>query len=292
MSNANLRRTLDEMELSLGKRIRLRRLLGGMEANDGVLLLLDAGQGLERGPRTAAPDIGAALKAAQEGGCSAVLLQIGPAERSFRQMAGALGLVLRLNGKTDIPPDDEALAPLNATVEDAVRLGADAVCYTLYAGSPAQFEDLTQLSQVRQDCQRYGMPLIVQAAPRGAAVERRGGQRSQYALEYAARGASEAGADLVLVGTSRTDGQRDGQQPRPYNALRLEPSEALRRIVEAAAGVMTLVTFEDVEAGESLPAEAERALQAGAAGICLAATLLEGAGGTVRIDELRERLRA
>jgi fructose-bisphosphate aldolase, class I len=36
---------------------------------------------------------------------------------------------MRLNGKTDIPPDGAALSPVHASVADAVRLGADAVKY-------------------------------------------------------------------------------------------------------------------------------------------------------------------
>lgn len=290
MSNAIPRPALDEMDLGLGKRIRLQRLLGA-QVGDGVAVLLDAGVGLEHGPR-AAPDVGAALRIAQAGGCAAAMLQVGMAERHFRQVAGVLGLVLRLNGKTDIPPDDEALAPLNATVEDAVRLGADAVCYTLYAGSPAQFEDLTQLSQVRQDCRRYGMPLVVQAAPRGAAIERKGGSRSQYALECGARVASEAGADLVLIAPPSASAQRDGQQPKPYNTLHLEPSEALQQVIGAASGAPVVIAVEEVEDQDAVLSQAAAAHQAGAAGVSLAAGLFAGADAAARLGELRERLRS
>jgi DhnA family fructose-bisphosphate aldolase class Ia len=41
-------------------------------------------------------------------------------------------LILKLNGKTNVPSDAEAFSAAAATVEDAVRLGADAVGYTLY----------------------------------------------------------------------------------------------------------------------------------------------------------------
>jgi fructose-bisphosphate aldolase, class I len=291
VSNAVPRPTPDERDLSLGHQVRLRRLLGGF-AETGVPLLLDGGQGLERGPRGAIADFGAALVGVRDAECAAALLQIGPAERSFRPVAGALGLVLRLNGKTDIPPDDEALAPLNATVEDAVRLGADAVCYTLYAGSPAQFEDLTQLSQVRQDCRRYGMPLIVQAAPCGAAIERKGGPRSQYALEYAARAASEAGADLVLIAAPVTNAQQDGRQPKPYAGLQFGPSEALQHVIGAAAGAPVLVMLDDAESQESMLSQANLAVQAGALGLCLGAALIAGTDWTARLGELRDRLRS
>ena len=47
------------------------------------------------------------------------------------------------------PADDRALSPLHATVEEAVRLGADAVGYTLYVGTPAAEADFAQYRQVR-----------------------------------------------------------------------------------------------------------------------------------------------
>src|ERR671936_542747 len=103
-------------------------------------------------------------------------------------------LILKINGKTDVPPSDEALSTTNASVEDAVRLGADAVGYTMYMGSPRQGEDLHQLKGVREDCERYGMPLIVWAYPRGRDIEKKGGQNSFYAIDYAVRMAMEMGA--------------------------------------------------------------------------------------------------
>ena len=66
---------------------------------------------------------------------------MGSAEKFYWEFAGEVPLVLKINGKTEVPADDEALSPLNASVEDAVRLGADAVGYTLYVGSPLQAQD-------------------------------------------------------------------------------------------------------------------------------------------------------
>lgn len=43
------------------------------------------------------------------------------------------------------------------------------------------------------------MPLIVWAYPRGSAIADKGGKSSFYAVDYAARTASELGADMVKV---------------------------------------------------------------------------------------------
>ncbi len=68
-----------------------------------------------------------------------------------------------------------------------MRLGADAVGYTLYVGSPRQDDDIRQCNEVRMECERYGMPLIVWSYPRGSAVKAKGGQDSLYEIDYAAR---------------------------------------------------------------------------------------------------------
>jgi hypothetical protein len=69
----------------------------------------------------------------------------------------------------------------------------------LSVGTPAQERDFGQYLRVREDAQRLGMPLIVWSYPRGAAVDAKGGKDSFYAVDYAARTASELGADAVKV---------------------------------------------------------------------------------------------
>ena len=166
--------------LSPGKRTRLHRLLFEFGPGNGTLMLLPIDQGIEHGPRDffpnpASKDPEYQFKLAAEAGYSAIACQIGFAEKYYPDYAGAVPLILKVNGKTDVPPSDKALSTCNASVEDAVRLGADAVGYTLYVGSPRQDEDLLQLRQVRQDCDRFGMPLVVWAYPRGEAIDKKGG---------------------------------------------------------------------------------------------------------------------
>ena len=114
------------------------------------------------------------LRLAVEGGFNAVVLQIGLAEKFFWEYAGEVPLILKLNGKTDIPPDDAALSSLHATVEDAVRLGADAVGYTLYVGTPAYARDFASTGPSVQDAaaarhaaDRLGLPARVRSGGQG-----------------------------------------------------------------------------------------------------------------------------
>ena len=173
--------TLDDLDLSAGKRGRLYRLLYKYGPGNGRLMILPIDQGLEHGPRdffvnpeSINPEF--QLRLALEGGCSAIAFQVGLAEKYLKTFAGKVPLVLKINGKTEIPPDDEAFSPCNATVEDAVRLGADAVGYTSYIGSPRQDEDFIQFGKVRREAERAGMPVIMWAYPRGSAIDAKGGK--------------------------------------------------------------------------------------------------------------------
>ena len=82
----------------------------------------------------------------------------------------------------------------NATVEEAVRLGADAVGYTLYVARRARSVTSRSTCGSVEDAERFGMPLIVWSYSRGAAIDAKGGKDSFYAVDYAARTASELGA--------------------------------------------------------------------------------------------------
>src|SRR5690606_13352057 len=152
----------------------------------------------------------------------------------YPDYVGSVPLILKVNAKTDIPSSAHAFSACNATVEDAVRLGADAIGYTLYVGSSRQDEDLAQLRQVRQDCDRFGMPLVVWSYPRGEAVDAKGGANSFYAIDYAARLAMEMGADVVKLNMPKIDPANDKNAQPPYNELNVTAEEAMRSCVESA----------------------------------------------------------
>ena len=233
--------------LSPGKRTRLRRLLFEFGPGNGTLMLLPIDQGIEHGPRDffpnpASKDPEYQFRLAAEGGYSALACQIGMASRYYPDYAGQVPLILKVNGKTDVPPSDQAFSTLNSSVEDAVRLGADAVGYTLYVGSPRQDADLHQLKGVREDCDRYGMPLVIWAYPRGSAIEQKGGRDSFYAIDYAARMAMEMGADVVKLNMPKINPDTDKDAPAPYNEMDVDQAEAIRHCVESAGRSLVVLS--------------------------------------------------
>ncbi len=258
--------------LAPGKRTRLRRLLFEFGPGQGTLLLLPIDQGIEHGPRDffpnpASKDPEYEFSLAAEAGYSAIACQIGLAEKYYPDYAGQVPLLLKVNGKTDLPPSDEAFSTINASVEDAVRLGADAVGYTLYVGSPRQDQDLLQLKSVREDCDRFGMPLVVWAYPRGSAVKGKGGQDSFYAIDYAARMAMEMGADVVKLNMPKINADTDKDAPAPYNELEVSQEEAVRQVVESAGRSLVVLSGGSKVDDDQLLGQTRMIMEAGGSGV-------------------------
>ena len=263
--------TLEDLDLPTGKKVRLHRLLYKYGPGNGRLMVLPIDQGLEHGPRdffanpeSINPEF--ELRLALEGGFSAIAFQIGLAEKYLKGFAGKVPLILKINGKTEIPPDDDAFSPCHASVDDAVRVGADAVGYTCYVGSPRQDEDFIQFGKVRRDAERAGLPLIMWAYPRGKHMEQKGGRDSLYAVAYAARVAQELGADVVKVNYPKIDEERRPMYAKEYRDLKFSKQEMLEHVVASAGRTLTIMSGGSKRADAELLDDVKAALEAGVSG--------------------------
>jgi fructose-bisphosphate aldolase, class I len=273
MATTRVRRvTLADMDLSIGKRARLHRLLYSSGPANGTLMFLPIDQGLEHGPRDffvnpPAKDPEFQLQLAKNGHFTGIVFQVGIAEKYMAKYAGQVPLVLKINGKTEIPSDRAPISPLLASVEDAVRLGADAVGYTLYVGSPLQAEDFRQFRAVREEAERYGMPIIVWAYPRGEDIEAKGGRDSFYAIDYAARVTAELGADVVKVNVPKIVPEKDAKSPKPYSERQFTVDEALRNVVQSAGKTLVIFSGGEMQGEEGVIEKARRGMDAGGTGV-------------------------
>ena len=263
--------TIEDLDVSTGKKARLYRLLYKYGPGNGRLMILPIDQGLEHGPRdffvnpeSLNPEF--QLRLALEGGFSAIAFQVGLAEKYLKTFAGKVPLILKINGKTEVPPDDEAFSPCNASVEDAVRLGADAIGYTCYVGSPRQDDDFIQFGTVRREAERAGIPVVMWAYPRGKYMEARGGKESLYAVDYAARVAQELGADVVKMNYPKIDEDKRAQYPKEYRDLKLSKREMIEKVVASAGRTLTLMSGGAKRTDDELFDDVKVALEAGVTG--------------------------
>jgi class I fructose-bisphosphate aldolase len=283
--------------LPTGKRSRLRRLLYDYGPGEGTLLFLPIDQGIEHGPRDffpnpASKDPEYQFSLAAEAGYSAIACSYGMASKYYPDYAGQVPLIMKLNSKTDIPPADEAFSPCNASVEDAVRIGADAVGYTLYVGSPKQEEDLIQVGKVRQECDRYGMPLVIWAYPRGRDIEKKGGRDSFFAIDYAARVAMEMGADVVKLNMPKLNPEKDKDAPAPYNEMQVTQAEAIRHCVESAGRALVVLSGGSKVDDDKLLEQTRMIMEAGGSGVIFGRNVWQREWGAAReiIEQIKDTL--
>ncbi len=265
---------------STGELARLRQIVRA----SGTTMILPYDQFIEHDNRHIDPNADAAdpnyiCKLAVEGGYNAVAVHYGLAKRYWSKLAGQVPLLLKVNGKTSIPSQKAPLSVHTSFVEDGVRMGAVAIGYTMYYGSPRQDEDLPQLAGVRSECDCYGMPLVVWAYPRGEDVEAKGGKDSSYMVESAVRMATEMGATVIkanLPVATKAEGYFDHKDvPEYYKKVEKELQglsakeqkwERARRVVEAAQGIPVLFSGGDKISDEELTENVQAAIDAKAFG--------------------------
>ncbi|MEA3399496.1 MAG: fructose-bisphosphate aldolase [Patescibacteria group bacterium] len=165
--------------------------------NDRTLMLA-YDQGLEHGPsdfNLHNVDPKHILDIALQGKFNAVILQNGVAEKYYHDEYKEIPLVVKLNGKTSIPH----IAPVSkqvCSVDRAIRLGADAVGYTIYDGSEQEPHIFHEFGKVVENAHDYGIPVIAWMYPRGKAVH---SDTDTDILAYSARVGLELGADFVKL---------------------------------------------------------------------------------------------
>lgn len=236
-----------------GKKIRLRRVLGKPGAR-ALVVAFDHALPLGLIPGTEDPI--AQIERFAEAGADAVLLNLGMI-RQFVESAPPVELpsfiaridwttvwaVMRDGGK------GELRSVLLAHPEDALRQGADAVVTYMVIGSGnADFEskEIARTAEVARECERVGIPLIVETLARGREVENPGDPKW---LKLHTRMAVELGADAIKTDYSGdADSMRSVVEGCPLPILVLGGSRhasdqdalaVVRGVVESgAAGVL------------------------------------------------------
>ena len=124
-----------------------------------------------------------------------------------------------------------------------------------------------QLGGVRRDCDRFGMPLIVWAYPRGSAIDKKGGRDSFYAIDYGARMAMEMGADVVKLNMPKIDPEKDKDSPAPYNEGNFTQEDAIRHCVASAGRSLVVLSGGSKVDDEKLLEQTRFVLEAGGSGV-------------------------
>lgn len=181
--------------MSTGTTARLRRI-----GTDGRYVIIPMDHGITIGAVKGLADIEATIDAVTSGGADAVLTQKGIAPRVHPNKNDA-GYIVHLNASTTMGPDSNDKR-VTATVEEAVRAGADAVSFHINIGSDYEPSQLETLAQIVDDAASLGMPVLAMAYARGANLEGPDPEHDAEYLAHAVRVAEEVGADIVKTAYS------------------------------------------------------------------------------------------
>ena len=213
-------------------------------------LILAYDQGLEHGPsadfnlKNVDPQY--VIDIADKGRYNALVLHNGVAEKYYHNGSHKVPLIVKLNGKTNIPKV-EPYAGLLCSIKRAVNIGAQAVGYTVYIGSSHEAEMFSQFSKIVEEAHDYSIPVVMWAYPRGQSVAN---PLATEVLAHAARVGLELGADFVKIN---------------YN----NDIEAFRWVVEAAGRARVVVAGGERMGDKEFLSKTRDVLEAGAAGIAV-----------------------
>lgn len=165
----------------------------------GKALFLAYDQGLEHGPadfndKNVNPNY--IIEIARKGKYTGIVFQKGIAEKYNKEIKKSkVPLIVKLNGKTNLFKGEPISRQL-CTVEEAVKLGAKAVGYTIYIGSDYEDEMLQEFSKIEKEAHSKGLPIITWIYPRGKSIERK---PERELMAYSARTGLEIGADIIKI---------------------------------------------------------------------------------------------
>ena len=261
------------MWVNAGKIIRLGRILHPQRTRAAVVAF---DHGLHLGVIPGVINPGQVLEDLAQAGADAFLVSPGIA-RAYASVfsgRGAPGLILRLDWtnrwrEPEMLGSDEGRGCMIAGVEDAARLGADAVLSYMFLGyqdAEAEASQVNEVARAARSCENLGIGCIVEPMARGLRVRDNPYRPDLIAL--GARIACELGADVL-----KTDYSGDAESFR-------QVVKAAFRPILIAGGPRTATLREALEMVRG-------ALQAGAQGMFIGRNVFQAPNPSRMMSVLR-----
>ncbi|MCK5477224.1 MAG: 2-amino-3,7-dideoxy-D-threo-hept-6-ulosonate synthase [Candidatus Aenigmarchaeota archaeon] len=227
----------------IGKTIRIERI---MDRATKKMVIIPVDHGVTIGPCEGLLDIGKTVDKVAEGGANAVLGHIGLSLHGHRGYGKDIGLILHLSSSTTLSLDPNTKV-LTSSVEQAIKIGADAVSVHINIGAADESKMIKDLGSVSQKCIEWGMPLLAMMYPRGPNI------KDSYdvgVVKHAVRIAAELGADIIKTNYTGSP-------------------ETFKEVVDGAMGVPVVIAGgskgEDIDTLKMV----EGAILGGAAGVAM-----------------------
>lgn len=233
--------------------------------DDGRALIVAMDHGLIDGPCAGLEQPATTIARITAGGADAVLTSYGVATRFAAELAG-LGLILRVDGGATSLGGSSGQGALFFGVEEALRIGADAVAVSAFPGSPLEVASLERLAQVIAAAHKWGLPVMAEMVPGG--FDSPPAARTVHSVGVAARVAAELGADWVKI---------------PY-------VDGFEQVVAGCYAPVVVLGGPHQDAPEATLTMLEAALRAGAVGATIGRNIWKAADPTAMTQALVARI--
>lgn len=233
----------------LGKAVRLERILN-RNTHRSIIVPMD--HGVTVGPIDGLIDMREAVNQVAEGGANAVLMHKGLPRCSHRGRGRDVGLIIHLSASTALSPYPNAKI-LVATVEDALKLGADGVSLHVNLGDETERHMLEHFGEVTSKAAEWGMPVLAMVYARGPKIKN---EYDADVVRHCARVGTELGADVVKV---------------PYTG----DVDSFARVVEACCIPVVIAGGPKMDNDRDLIQMAHDSVQAGGSGLSIGRNIFQ-----------------
>ena len=227
----------------IGKKIRMDRIIN---RQSGKTVIIPMDHGITVGPMAGLIKMEETIHAVAVGGANAIVIHKGLIGAGQRAKGKDLGLIIHLSASTRMMPDPNCKIMV-CTVEEAIKLGADAISVHVNIGAEDEKSMLKDLGTVAKEAMEWGMPLLAMMYTRGPKVKN---EYDAKWVKHAARVGAELGADIIKV---------------PYTGS----PESFREVVEGCFAPVVIAGGEKMGNDQDILAMVKGAMVAGGAGISI-----------------------
>ena len=219
-----------------GVKANLQRILmTGKLAGTGKMIILPVDQGFEHGPARSfaanpdAYDPHYHFQLAIDAGLNAFAAPLPMLEAGADTFAGQIPLILKVNSANSLIPDTAPKTQaITGSVDDALRIGASAIGFTVYPGSSAALDMFSDVVAMRAEAAAKGLATVIWSYPRGEALDKDAETAADISA-YAAHLAALLGAHIIKVKLS-TPHLAQGEAKKVYEGEKIDISSSAARV--------------------------------------------------------------
>lgn len=242
--------------MNQGKTRRLKRIF--QQDNRTVIVPMD--HGVTIGPIQGIINMQQIINQLLKGGVDAILVHKGIAKNVD---AGNAGLIVQLSAMSNLSPNINGKVQV-CTVQEAIRIGADAVSVHVNIGAQDEDKMLKNLGKVANQCDLYGMPLLAMMYPRGPKIQN---EHAPDVVAHAARIGAELGADIIKANYTGN-------------------IETFKAVVESCPVPMVIAGGPKCKTPQEILQTAHDSVQAGAAGLSIGRNVFQHENPTLIVKAL------